>query len=371
MIDAIYEQWYFHRGELARSLLLTLLEGTGDPIALMGERRIGKTSFLVNDLMPAAIERGMVPVYVDIWQHREDPLMAINYALQEAIDEVEVPKTKTARRLATAVKKIGLMGGSIDFGDEPARKRPESAYLLVDWLLKSLLRIARKPILLVFDEIQELAITRDGENIVSALRSAITKSRAYVRVIFTGSSEAVLMELLLRSRAALYEGASRMRFPHLDENFIRFVVKTTKDRCGRTITIGDIQTAFERFHHRPRPLIDLVLLYVSTDRGKGMAALLDEQIDWQLDNSEYATQWQALKPIYRKVCSRIARGNAVTSKEALREYGEAGSELSPGSVARALRFLQSKHIVTHIAGQRGGYRIDDPLFAEWIQREIK
>ena len=369
MIEAIYEQWYFHRVDLARSLLATLFEGTGDPIALMGERRIGKTSFLVKDLIPAAHARGMVSVYVDIWQQRHDPLVAINYALQEAIDDLEVPTTKTARRLATTIKKIGLAGGSIDFGDEPIRKRPDSPYVLIDWLLKSLLRAAGKPVLLVFDEIQELATVKDGENIVSALRSAITKSRAYVRVIFTGSSEAALMELLSRSRAALYEGASRIAFPRLDEKFIQFVAKTAKARLGRMIAEKDLQTAFERLHHRPRPLIDLVLLFASTGRGKGIATLLDDQVEAQLDSPEYGQQWQTLKPLYRLICERIARGDEVSSMAALQAYGAKGAAVSPGTVSSALRALQTMHVTVRNAGQRGSYRLDDPLFAEWIRRK--
>jgi hypothetical protein len=58
----------------------------------------------------------------------------------------------------------------------------------VDWLLKSLTRLARKPVMLLFDEIQEVAVSSDAENIVSALRAAITKSKKSVRVIFTGSN---------------------------------------------------------------------------------------------------------------------------------------------------------------------------------------
>jgi hypothetical protein len=61
--------------------------------------------------------------------------------------------------------------------------------LLVDWLIKTLLRRRRRPILLLFDEIQELAVSTDGVNIVSALRAAITKSKKSVRVIFTGSNQ--------------------------------------------------------------------------------------------------------------------------------------------------------------------------------------
>jgi hypothetical protein len=50
-----------------------------------------------------------------------------------------------------------------------------------------LIRTARRPVLLLFDEVQELGVAKDGEAVISALRSVITKSESSVRVIFTGS----------------------------------------------------------------------------------------------------------------------------------------------------------------------------------------
>jgi hypothetical protein len=129
-------------------------------------------------------------------------LAAINYGLQEAIDDLEVPATTVGKRLRTKINKVGVGTMSLELGEEPARKRPDSPFLLVDWLLKSLLRKANKPVLLLFDEIQELAVAKESEAIVSALRAAITKSKKSVRVIFTGSSQDRLAELFSRSRAA-------------------------------------------------------------------------------------------------------------------------------------------------------------------------
>ena len=104
-----------------------------------------------------------------------------------------------------------------------SRKRPDDPFLLVDWLLKVLVRTAKTPVLVLFDEVQELATVADGENVVSAIRSAITKSKSNVRVVFTGSSQEKLPELFSRSRAALYEGASTLQFPHLGEDFIAYM----------------------------------------------------------------------------------------------------------------------------------------------------
>src|SRR6202034_1147237 len=233
MNELIYEQWHFPRPKLAQSYLMLLRDGSGDPICLQAPRRLGKTTFLLTEVIPAAIKAGYLPVYVDVWQHRSDPMAAINYGLQEAIDNIEVPGSTLGKRLKTKVNKVGIGSASIELGDEPKRHRPDSPLLLVDFLLKSLIRTAKKPILLLLDEIQELAIAKDGESVVSALRSAITKSKSSVRVIFTGSNQDRLRELFSRSRAALYEGASLLNFPHLDSNFLKFVAGHIRDRLHR------------------------------------------------------------------------------------------------------------------------------------------
>src|SRR5271170_3443974 len=160
MNNLIYEQWHFARPKLVTSYLTLLRDGPGDPIALQSPRRWGKTTFLQMEIMPAARAGGFLPVYIDVWQNRDDVLSAINYGLQEAIDDLDVPATTVGKRMKTSVKKLGVGSLSLELGEEPTRTRPDSAFLLVDWLLKTLVRKAKRPVLLLFDEIQELAVAK-------------------------------------------------------------------------------------------------------------------------------------------------------------------------------------------------------------------
>jgi hypothetical protein len=365
-----HHSWYFHRPALAQRILAQLLDGPGDPVALVGARRIGKTSHLLFELSPAAQKKGLLPVYVDIFQHRADPLAAINYALQEALDDVEVPRSKAGRRLGTAVKRIGAGSLSLELGAEPARRRPSDPLLLVDWLLKTLVRTGRRPVLLIIDEVQELATLSGSEHVVSAIRSAITRNRSSVRVVFTGSSQEKLLALFARSRAALYEGASTLPFPHLGDDFIAFVAQRCRERFRKRVSAAQLKDAFERLHHQPRALIDLVLAYAAGDEDS-LAAVLDTRIAAQLTGADFSAQWAALKPLQQRICLRVVRGEDVTSVAARREYAQGSDkpETPPGTVNDALRALVDAHVLNKSAGTRGGYRIDDPLFAEWLRRE--
>ncbi len=370
MIELIYQKWYFKRPLLTDRIMALLMEGAGDPLALVGERRIGKTSHLLFELIPLATRRGMVPVYIDVYQHRANPLAAVNYALQEALDDLEVPVSKVGKRFKTAVKKIGVAGASLELGDEPARKRPDDPFLLVDWLLKVLVRTAQKPVLLIFDEVQELATVADGENIVSAIRSALTKSKNNVRVVFTGSSQQKLLELFSRSRAALYEGASTLAFPYLGADFINYISQRSKERFKKLIPLSELTSAFERLHYQPRALIDLVLLFSSSEE-ESLTSVLDERVEAQLTGDQYGTHWSSLRPLQQRICLRVACGEDVTSLEARREYavGTNREDISPGTINSALRAMVGSHVLTKLLTGRGRYQIDDPLFAEWMRRE--
>jgi uncharacterized protein len=371
MGEIIYRPWYFARPVLAGKYFDMLLGGHGDPLALFAPRRVGKTSFLLNELASEAGKRGFVPIYIDVWQNRGDALSAINYALQESLDDLSVPANVAARRLKTSVKKVGIGGASLELGDEPTRRRPDEPALLIDWLLKSLIRTAPKPILLMFDKVQELAQVPGGEIAVSSLRAAITKSRDSVRVIFTGSSQEQLLELFSRSRAALYEGASLLQFPLLNREFTEFIVARAKLRYRKTIAVEKLYAAFERLHFQPRALLDLIFVYCTSDR-EDLAAILDDQWEALLDSSDFHSLWQGLKPLQQKICRRVALGQEFSSQTARLEYavgaGRKGREVSPGTISSAIRQLKKLHLLARAQPGRGTYIIEDPLFAEWIRR---
>ena len=117
------------RPELAASYAALLRGQPGRPLALFAPRQVGKTHFLDHDLAPLARAQGLAPVYADLWLQQAAPLDAINHALEEALDDANVPASALGKIGRTAVKKIGAASVSIDLGDAPARRalptRPE------------------------------------------------------------------------------------------------------------------------------------------------------------------------------------------------------------------------------------------------------
>jgi uncharacterized protein len=363
-----HDAWHFPRPVLAKSYLDLFSAGPGGPLTLFSPRRTGKTHFLIYDLVPAAEKRKYFAVYVDLWQDRVESTQALLFALDQAIEELTLPKTKLRSRLATTVKKISALGASVDFGEEPSRKRPDSPYLQIDFLMQQIVRLAKRPVLLLLDEVQQLADARDGVAIVSALRSSITKVHGRVFVLFTGSSEQRLREMFARAKAPLYEFSSHIVFPLLGDDFVHHIAQKHAIATKRTLNQSALREAFRAFDRRPKPFVDMVVDLMKqgeTDVERAMARHLAAR-----DHAEdFSGLWRSLRPLEQQILRRIALGENLTSAQALKEYGKAAgrARVSTGSVDYALKKLQEQHLVVSL-GERGAHRLESERLSTWIRR---
>ena len=144
--------WRFNRPKLAAQLAERAM--ARERIALFGPRQTGKTSLLREEVMPLLTKQGAYPIYIECWADKTDPLGSINYSLQKALDNLLVEPAGLTRKLKTPVKKIGVAGASLEFGDDPSRRVPGSKYLQVDAILTRLLEETKKKVVLIFDEFQ-------------------------------------------------------------------------------------------------------------------------------------------------------------------------------------------------------------------------
>jgi hypothetical protein len=99
--------WHFQRKALAESYLQTLYQGAVSRIALLDVRRTGKTTFLLKDLFPIALENGFVPIYINLWSEPDNPTLAITQNLNHALLVLDDKVTSKLREVAnTEIKKL-------------------------------------------------------------------------------------------------------------------------------------------------------------------------------------------------------------------------------------------------------------------------
>lgn len=90
----------FHRPDYARALARQLLQpgpldqNLSSGVFLSGIRRIGKTTFIRQDFVPALLDDGALVLYVDLWSDRSRPPMTL---VQEARCVQRLPNSGNPR----------------------------------------------------------------------------------------------------------------------------------------------------------------------------------------------------------------------------------------------------------------------------------
>ncbi len=159
---------------------------------------------------------------------------------------------------------------------------------MIDTLCKN------KPVLLLIDEAQELAKTKEHEAVATALHTAITRNQSCLRVVFTGSSRTQLATVLSNSNAPLYStGSAIADFPKLGRDFIEYIADRFHPSTGHTLPIEPAREAFVSLKQQPEPflggIVDMVLNPSATLEG---AMLIVEKKLSLIENHEGA--WAAL-----------------------------------------------------------------------------
>ena len=357
--------WRFNRAKLASSLAQRVLGNSR--IALFGPRQTGKTTLLREEVMPLVETAGAVAVYLECWADKTDPLGSINYGLQKALDNLKVRPKGLQRTARTPVRKLGLLGATLELGDEPARKLPQSQFLLLDSLLTQLLDETRKNVVLIFDEFQALADGAQADAAAAALRSALTQASKRVGAVFSGSSETMLLEMFSRSRAPLYGFANPEPYPLLGEDFIVHVAKKYRSATGRELNLQDAFRVLDLLGRQPEPFLNAVGNTMSNPKwqlGDGLKAMLSPAV-----RNKWTINWFSLTDLQRAALRLVFERRLPTSAESLRWLaGELKEEKVQGSsVTRAIEALQTKGLVSRDMAQNGKrHHLSDPVMAAWL-----
>lgn len=361
--------WHFQRPALAADYFGLLTKGASGRLALFGPRRTGKTSLICREIMPLATRAGMLPVYCDCWQDRSDPLGSINFALSSALESLEVPATRVGRRLRTEVKKIGAATFSIEFGSEPKGQPPDSPFFKVDWLLRSLIARAKRPIFLVIDEVQGIGEHQEGERIAGALRTALTRHEKAVRALFTGSSETQLTKMFAQARASLYQFAASQAYQLLDADFVSHVARRFTQATQRQLDEARALEIMRLLGHQPEAFLSVAeapLARADRSLDDGLESLLAPSMA-----TPWAQLWQQSTLLQQAVLIAAGEGLQLSSEAGRQRIAQFLGKGTVGhsSVQRAVSALRRRGLIERSTlSSKAVYALTDPVFALWIQR---
>lgn len=360
------DPWHFPRPALATAYLDAFDLKLSSARGLFARRRMGKTEFLQQDLLPAARERGYLVAYTNLWDNRAAPDAALVSSLVDALEPHGVKALFTGlrrpvRKLKAGAKIPGGVEGSIEA--ELGSTDGQASHL--GEVLKQL-DSQKKPLLLVIDEAQVLA-SANHSNFAHALRAALDVRKGHIKVIFAGSSETTLRTMFARASEPFYNWAPLEPFPLLGDEFVDFTIELMNTMARHQLTREQGKHAFAELHHTPeffKRFVERYMLY----QIEGADAALEHTKASVFSDDHFLKQWTSLNPADQAVVTLIARGETDLHGAAglARLSSLLGITATKNTASHALRRLQAENMVTRLA--IGEYRVEDEAFAEWLRR---
>lgn len=348
---------YFRRDPLLQDVDRIYKSGLKQGITLFAQRRFGKTSFVRHELLPFAQQTlAWRTLYVDLWAKREAPDLALVEAL-EIYARIYQSRWKRLRLKELHAKgDIHIASLESTFTGEP-KSDPETPAARVAAALTA--AVGKQPTLLVIDEIQALAGTRNI-HFVAALRTAFQALDGQLHVFYTGSSRAGLNRMFRLQRAPLFESTHSVTLPELDDRFVDDRLRFLSERSAARVNRAALISAFDTLGRTPEYFNELVLMLMLANDGDVAGALQR----WQAVRAEAfdAETLKDLRPLDGAVLKMLA------SPKAPSPYSlEAESRLSAdpkvdhvnsSRIQGSLRKLVARGLIAP-TGATGGYEIED------------
>lgn len=364
------DPWHYPRPQLAAKYLQVFDVGLTSARALFAKRRMGKSEFLEQDLIPAARNAGYLTVYLNLWDARSEPAPAFWAALSRALKPTGLGKlAKTLKRplksIKVSAKAAAMAEGSLEaqFGGTEAAATPR-----VTELIRSFDKPNRR-MLLVLNEAQVLAESAHTD-LAHSLRASLDGRKQNIKVIFAGSSEATLRRMFGRSTEPFYNWAPLEPFELLGEDFVRAMVTKVNRLSKYPLAQKDALAAFEALKRTPEFFRRYLSRYLAYADLGSKAALLDTEAH-VFSDANFVSTWNRLLPADRELLRLIVSGVTDLFSEASR--GRLGAALgldepvAKNVPQQSLRRLQDADLVLRM--DYGDYRVQDDALAEWLRNQ--
>lgn len=370
----------FHRPQMALEMAEQMLRPKGlqvnirSGLFLGGLRRIGKTTFLRGDLVPALEGLGAIVVYVDLWSNinakSTDLLLA---EVRRKLAELQTPDSK-AVGLLKRVKGVDLGAAGFKFGFSLNDVgKPEGVTLAEAFT--ELVDRAGTDLVVIIDEVQHAMGSDDGNTLLLALKAARdainTRPDTPGRFLFigTGSHRARVRELTIKGNQA-FNGAISQDFPLLEVDFVEWLLR--ESALGpREPSLSVTFESFKRLGRRPEELMKALfaLQNMAADGQDPDADLrgITEGIR-QSAAVEDLARLDQLGPLAVAVFGHVARsgGNGVKglfSEATAEEYGKTlGRKVGVEEIQPVTNALLDANLLARDG--HGIYGVSDPFVSE-------
>ena len=374
----------FHRPTYAQALAQQLLQpgpldqGLRSGVFLSGIRRIGKTTFIRQDFVPALLAHGALVLYLDLWTDRSRPPMAL---MQEAVRAAAADLQQPASALLQALRRVkgaNFGAAGISLGVQLDSLGTHAGVALAEVFVE-LVRKAEGDVVLIIDEVQQAVASQDGQDMLFALKAARDRVNTAsdlpgrLLIVGTGSHKSLVTDMATR-RSQAFAGAHTASFETLGKDYVAwFLARVASAR----LAVPSLQAAFAGFRDmgsRPEELAKAVRQFqdeIAAGRGVDAdtafaticATLATAAAELDIQLIEDAGQLAVL------AFSRIAAGQArgLYAAETLAAFSESlGREISANDMTPAIDKLVGGNLI--VRKGHGNFDIADPFVKQvWLR----
>lgn len=379
----------FHRKDIATQMASQLLSpGILDAnlrsgVFLSGQRRIGKTTFLKQDLIPELENRGAIVIYVDLWSDIQvNPATLLQNAIKAQLQELETPGSSILGKLKR-VKGVDLGGMGFKLGINLETLGREAGMTLADAFCR-IVDIAKTDVVLIVDEVQQAITTEEGNKLLLALkavRDAVNGrpvTPGYFLFLGTGSHRAKVHELVVQRNQA-FLGATTVDYPLLGIEYTQHVLEVlvaSGIASEKLPSLDVLHAGFVTLGQRPEELLRAIreLLKLDTSRSPDeafpiVAATMRSTLA-DLEISKLEGLGTLALVVFDRVAQKENGAKGLYSAEALAAYRAAlEREVGTEEVQAIINVLQAENLI--MRSGHGMYAVADPFVqALWNERKL-
>jgi len=363
--DPVQGDYYFPRPELSSSVKQFLENRVH--VVLMGPRRFGKTSFVL-ELFRALEKAGYTCLLVDIFNvtsHR-DFLHQFIRALRQKPGFGNRLKAWW-RKIRNLVPEFSLdldsFTGNASLGFSLGQLSDEDVKAAIQDLLDELSGLGEK-VIVGLDEFQQISLLEDKGWLEASVRTHFQKL-PNVSFLFTGSRKGLISEMLNDPARPLYRSCQVIQFPSFESDFSDWVIS----RFGK---VG-IKCQKEAIDHLRKLVQDtpnyvqmICFHLVAMARQEVNISNVEEALEMVARQNAYA--YQTLLNSLTAAQQRTLRLAANESKALFQKEFLVKYEISSApALYNSMKALKMKGILDEEGTTKGKVLFDDPLFAYWLR----
>jgi len=363
--DPVEGEYYLPRPELDKTVYQFLSNRIH--VVLMGPRRFGKTSFVLN-LLKELESEGYACPFIDIFNitsHR-DFLQQVFRALKAKKSWAESAKKWLLNWRPKISADVDPTSGQTTFGVSFDRNSEKEVKEMIQDVLSGLKNLGEK-VVLVIDEFQKITELDDQGWLEATLRTHMQQLRNTV-FLYTGSRKSLISDMLNNSSRPLYRSCQTIDFPSFGEELVDWVIK----RFAK-VDIGIERDAVyflkKTVQDTPNYVQMVCFHLVAAGYKKIGRREVQEVLRSVVGQNAYAYQTllNSLSPLQQRVLRLAAKeGKQIFTKEFLDKY-----EIPSGAaLSSSIKSLKRKGILDEEGTGRGTVIFDDPLFAIWLKESF-